>query len=619
MTGLCEGGNELLGSLKAISTTAFVSALQQLDAEYRRSNARAAALTWRLAVDPDAVPAELVARVAEQRTAWRNAWCARDVAPGSRQMYLLCRGPKYTPHQASELNALLGRLQRLYSDARVCRGPVCYRGEPDLERLMARSRDPAELLWGWVAWRQAVGPPARPLYPAVVGLMNQGARSNGYPDAGAAWREELETPGLELVAERLFARAAPLYRLLHAVVRHRLGLLHGAEVVPPRGPIPAHLLGNMWAQDWGALLDLLLPGRAPSLTAALRLRNYTATDMVRRAEDFYTSLGLEPMTPSFWKHSQIERPRNSSGTCHGTAANMFRPGDFRMLLCAEVNEEDFYVIHHEMGHIEYYMAYRHQPVLFQEGANSAFQEAVGDAITYGVMAPQHLQRLGLSNGTEQEEQRLRVFENKVLRKIFGAKKDEVTGEWRKLHNTELHALYSSPDIIRNIKSRHLRWAGHVARMGDSRNAYRVLVGRPEGKRPLGRPRRRWEDNIKMDLMEVGYDDRDWINLAQDRDRWQAYQTTLHEEEYATCVTDDGDLVLLLRRALSKLPQLPFGLLVDKWRWSVFRGDTPPQQYNSAWWELKRHYQGVVPPVARTEDDFDPAAKFHIADNTPYIR
>ncbi|KAJ4432164.1 hypothetical protein ANN_20780 [Periplaneta americana] len=124
--------------------------------------------------------------------------------------------------------------------------------------------------------------------------------------------------------------------------------------------------------------------------------------------------------------------------------------------------------------------------------------------------------------TLREEHRLRVFENKVLRKIFGAKRDEVTGEWRKLHNTELHALYSSPDIIRNIKSRRLRWAGHVARMGESRNAYRVLVGRPEGKRPLGRPRRRWEDNIKMDLREVGYDDRDWLNLAQDRDRWRAY-------------------------------------------------------------------------------------------------
>ncbi|KAJ4434842.1 hypothetical protein ANN_23413 [Periplaneta americana] len=121
-----------------------------------------------------------------------------------------------------------------------------------------------------------------------------------------------------------------------------------------------------------------------------------------------------------------------------------------------------------------------------------------------------------------EEHRLRVFENKVIRKIFGVKRDEVTGEWRKLHNTELHALYSSPDIIRNLKSRRLRWAGHVARMGESRNAYRVLVGRPEGKRPLGRPRRRWDDNIKMDLREVGYDDRDWLNLAQNRDRWRAY-------------------------------------------------------------------------------------------------
>jgi len=119
-----------------------------------------------------------------------------------------------------------------------------------------------------------------------------------------------------------------------------------------------------------------------------------------------------------------------------------------------------------------------------------------------------------------EERRLRVFENRVLRRKFGARRDEMTGEWRKLHNDELNDLYSSPNIVRVIKSRRMRWVGHVARMGDGRGIYRVLVGRPEGKRPLGRPRRRWDDNIKSDLQEVGCGGMDWIELAQDRDKWR---------------------------------------------------------------------------------------------------
>jgi hypothetical protein len=120
-----------------------------------------------------------------------------------------------------------------------------------------------------------------------------------------------------------------------------------------------------------------------------------------------------------------------------------------------------------------------------------------------------------------KEHRLRVFENRVLRRIFGPKRDEVAGEWRKLHNEELHDLHSSPSIIRIIKSRRIRWTGHVARMGENRNVYRLLVGKPEGKRPLGRQRRRWVDNIRMDLGEVGWGDVDWIGLAQDRNRWRA--------------------------------------------------------------------------------------------------
>ena len=120
-----------------------------------------------------------------------------------------------------------------------------------------------------------------------------------------------------------------------------------------------------------------------------------------------------------------------------------------------------------------------------------------------------------------EERKLRVFENMVLRRIFGPRRDEVTGEWRRLLNEELNDLYSSPNIVRVIKSRRMRWAGHVARMGEERGAYRVLVGKPKGKRPLGRPRRRWVDNIRMDLQEVGCGYVDWIGLAQDRDRWRA--------------------------------------------------------------------------------------------------
>jgi hypothetical protein len=128
--------------------------------------------------------------------------------------------------------------------------------------------------------------------------------------------------------------------------------------------------------------------------------------------------------------------------------------------------------------------------------------------------------------TLREEHRLRVFENRVLRRIFGPKRGEVTGGWRKLHNEELHGFYSSPSIVRVIKARRMRWAGHVARMGEMRGSYNILVGRPEGRRPLGRPRRRWEDNIKMDLKEIGFGDVDWIHWAQDRDRWRALVNTV---------------------------------------------------------------------------------------------
>jgi hypothetical protein len=128
--------------------------------------------------------------------------------------------------------------------------------------------------------------------------------------------------------------------------------------------------------------------------------------------------------------------------------------------------------------------------------------------------------------TLREEHRLRVFENRVLRILFGPERDEVTRKWRKLHNEEPHIIYSSPNIIRQIKSRRMRLAGHMAHMGEHRNVYKVLMGKPEGKRPLGRPRRRWEDGIRMDLREIGWGSVEWMQLAQDRDRWWALVNTV---------------------------------------------------------------------------------------------
>jgi len=143
-----------------------------------------------------------------------------------------------------------------------------------------------------------------------------------------------------------------------------------------------------------------------------------------------------------------------------------------------------------------------------------------------IILPVVLYRCETWSLTLREERRLRVFENRVLRRIFGPKRDEVAGEWRKLHNEELIDLYSLPNIVRVIKSRRMKWVGHVALMGQGRGMHRVLVGKPETKRPLGRPRHRWEDNIKMDLQELGRGCGDWMELAQDRDRWRALVSKL---------------------------------------------------------------------------------------------
>lgn len=406
-----------------------------------------------------------------------------DVARQIELIKLSVELPVPSGHEAQlELTRLRAALQSAY-------GKGMYNGMDllELSRTMAESHDPDELLDAWLGWR-TIAPPMREPFARFVSLANEGARDLGYADLGALWRSGYDMPAdvFEKDLERLWLQVKPLYDALHAHTRAALARAYGPEAVPLDGLIPAHLLGNMWSQSWENIYPLLEPGRSDSsvdLTRLLREKGVDELEMVRYGERFFTSLGFEPLPASFWDRSMFIKPLDRDVVCHASAWDIDLDQDVRIKMCVEITGEDFITIHHELGHTFYQRAYRGQPVLYREGANDGFHEAIGDVIALSV-TPRYLVSAGL--------------------------------------------------------------------------------------------------------------------LA---------------EEPST----DNDGALLLRKALEKVAFLPFGLLVDKWRWQVFSGETPPAEYTSAWWELVRKYQGVGPPVARSEADFDPGAKFHIPANMPYAR
>jgi peptidyl-dipeptidase A len=256
--------------------------------------------------------------------------------------------------------------------------------------------------------------------------------------------------------------------------------------VPLDKPIPAHLLGNMWAQGWSNIYPLLAPAdadRGYDLTQILKARNTDAKQVVRYGEGFFTSVGFDPLPPTFWERSMLVKPADREVVCHASAWDIDYEKDVRLKMCISGNEEDFSTVHHELGHNYYQMAYSTKPFLFRESANDAFHEAIGDTIALSVTPP-YLKQLGL-----------------------------------------------------------------IDKVPDQR----------------------------------------------------------------------ADIGFLLNRALDKVAFLPFGYLVDQWRWKVFSGEVKPENYNQAWWDLREKYQGIVAPVPRTEQDFDPGAKYHVPANTPYAR
>jgi peptidyl-dipeptidase A len=387
------------------------------------------------------------------------------------------------PEARAELARIASGLEATYGRGRYCRGDECLSLD-EIEEILAKSRREGELLELWTGWH-AIAPPMREPYARLVEIANRGARELGFADLGELWRSRYDMPAAAFEAEvdRLWQQLRPLYEQLHCYARARLRQRYGAERVPASGPIPAHLLGNMWAQSWGNLGDLLLPerGRGIDLEAAFAKRKIDEREMVRYGERFFTSLGLPPLPRSFWERSMFVRPRDREVVCHASAWDVDQVDDVRIKMCIRRNAEDFTTIHHELGHNYYQVAYRMQPPLFRDSANDGFHEGLGDTIALSV-TPSYLVRVGLL-----------------------------------------------------------------------------------------------------------------------------------EREPADALGP------LLERALEKVAFLPFGILLDKWRWEVFSGRVAPADWNRRWWELRLLYQGVAPPTARGEDAFDPGAKYHVPANVPYAR
>ncbi len=391
------------------------------------------------------------------------------------------------PEDTRELALIETSMESAYGRGKYCPDQETCWDLQVMSKMLVESQDEEHLRTVWKGWR-TVSPPMRDDFTRYVELGNKGARELGFDDLGAMWRSQYDMPPDAFAAEldRLWEQVKPLYDSLHAYVRFRLRETYGPEIVPADGPIPAHLLGNMWAQQWGNIYPLVAPADADpgyDLTEQLVAKRTDAEEMVRYGERFFLSLGFEPLPETFWARSLFVQPRDRDVVCHASAWSVDAGDDLRIKMCINITGEDFSTIHHELGHNFYQRAYMDQPTLYRGSANDGFHEAIGDTLALSV-TPAYLKQLGL---IEQE---------------------------------------------------------------------------PEPSKDIG---------------------------------------------------------LLLHMALDKIAFLPFGLLVDQWRWRVFSGEVSSAQYNQAWWELREHYQGVVAPVERSEADFDPGAKYHVPASVPYSR
>jgi peptidyl-dipeptidase A len=337
--------------------------------------------------------------------------------------------------EAEELTKITARMESAYGRGTWCEDPKQQETCLDIEeitKLMAESRDESTLRRVWEGWH-TISPPMRPDYQRFVALSNKGARELGFADTGAMWRAKYDMPPDDFSREvdRLWEQVRPLYVSLHTYVRSRLRAKYG-DIVPAEGPIPAHLLGNIWAQDWSNVMALVEPpssGRTYVLDDILKQRKMTAEDMVRAGERFYTSIGFAPLPQTFWERSLFTKPAARDVVCHASAWDIDLKEDVRIKMCIDPTEEDFTTIHHELGHNFYQRAYKDKPVLFRDSANDGFHEAIGDTIALSV-TPEYLVKIGLIDKAPDASGDIGLLLSRALEKVAFLPFGLLVDQWR---------------------------------------------------------------------------------------------------------------------------------------------------------------------------------------------
>jgi len=506
--------------------------IARVNEEFRKAYPETASAQWLSSTYINDDTQMLAAKANERSLTQLNGWIeqakkfeGQKMSPETaRSIHLLklmtaMPAPK-DPAKLAELTQIATKMEGMYGAGTYCTGEgdakQC-RQLGELEDVLRSSRDYDKQLDAWQGWH-TIAQPMRKDYTRFAELVNEGAREMGFADTGELWRSGYDMTPVQIAAEtdRLWGQVKPLYEQLHCYTRSKLEAQYGSDKGQVNGLLPAHLMGNMWQQDWGNLWDMLEPykgvgslditgalekqyqadyarelakaGSAPTTDkqfAAERAAQLdVAKQMTERAQDFYVSLGMPKLPESYWAKTQFIKPLDRDVVCHASAWDMNLAGDVRTKMCIKPNEEDFTTIYHELGHVYYYLAYNKRPPLFQGGANDGFHEAIGDTMVLA-MTPKYLNSIG-------------------------------------------------------------------------------MVGTPQ----------------------------------------QGNEALINSQ---------------MRMALAKVSFMPFGLMIDRWRWGVFDGSIKPDHYNQAWWELKAKYQGVAPVTPRGEDFFDPGAKYHVPGNTPYTR